>query len=407
MTREFLSGMGTSARNFLGKTSAQERADVRPNLESELDIPELNSLALQSLVSLFDEKARLFSHRITLTDREFRRDEPSRKRTMIALLGLHRLEEFGGTHPFDTASIRKAVLQDKSWVKSAGDLGILTWFMSVCAPDLVEALFQEYDFEKALTTYSDGRQARTEGLAWFLAGIAHVRLARPEALPDLTDVAVDAYRLLKDNQSEDGIFGHAGLTAFPRKVFYRRLGTFSDQICAIYALSTFARAFHIDEPLESALNCANSICALQGEMGQWWFLYDKRAGRVVSRYPVFSAQQDGTAPCALFALEEATGRSFQKPMLKGLSWIAGANELGNDLRSPDGGLIWDSIRPRGRWARCWRAALGFVHSPRETDVNSLGIQYEARPDHFGWLLYAFGRLGLPKPLAAAKAATTH
>jgi len=26
----------------------------------------------------------------------------------------------------------------------------------------------------------------------------------------------------------------------------------------------------------------------------------------------------------------------------------------------------------------------------------LRIHYEVRPDHFGWLLYAFGKMGLPK-----------
>ena len=263
----------------------------------------------------------------------------------------------------------------------------------------METIFEEFDFEKVLSRYEDARQARTAGLAWFLAGIAHARLVRPEALPDLTDVAADTYRLLEENQGPSGIFGHAASVRFPREILNNRFGTFADQIFPVYALSMFARAFQIEEPLESALACANSICALQGSLGQWWFLYDKCTGRVVSRYPVLSVHQDGTAPCGLLALEEATGRNFHKVITKGLSWIAGANELRsdsrNDLRSDDHGFIWDSIAPAGRMAKYLEAGLGFLIPSRQTKVERLRIQYDARSDHFGWLLYAFGKFGLP------------
>ncbi len=250
-----------------------------------------------------------------------------------------------------------------------------------------------------------GAKLALPALAWFLAGIAHARLACPEGLPDLTDVAVDAYHLLKDNQSNNGIFGHAGLPGFPRETLYNRLGSFTDQIYAIYALSIFARAFQVEEPLESALGCANAVCALQGELGQWWFLYDKRTTRVVTQYPVFSAHQDGTAPCGLLALEEVTGRSFQRAIFKGLSWIAGANELGEDLRNLDRGLIWHSIGPRRRITNYWEAALGVMNISHGPQADKLRIRYEARPDHAGWLLYALGKFGLPNTAVAAKAAT--
>jgi hypothetical protein len=384
----------SSAPALLSRLAAQERSSDRPDSEPQLDVRALNSLALRSLASLFNEKEQLFSHRVILTGDGFRWDETSRKRTIIALLGLHRLAESGGTQLFDLASIRDVVLRDRRWVNTAGNLGLLTWFVAVCAPDQLDTVFREFDFENALANYADGRQARTTGLAWLLAGIAYARLAHPELLPDLTDVAVDCYHLLKDNQNDNGIFGHAALSGFPRETIYSRLGTFSDQIYAIHALTMFARTFQIEEPLESALGCANSVCALQGDMGQWWFLYDKYNRRVVTRYPVFSAHQDGTAPCVLLALEEATGRSFQKAIFKGLEWVAGANELGNDLRNSERAVIWDSIGPQGRLAKYWQSALGLVRATRKTEVDHLSVRCEARPDHFGWLLYAFGKFGL-------------
>jgi hypothetical protein len=406
MAQETSLGIGMTPRPLVDTASVRERIDVHTeSFGPQLDIAALNALALRSLISLFEEKEKLFSRCVTLTEDGFQREGTSRKRTIIALLGLQRLAEAGETPPIDVSSIRDAVLEDTGWVRSVGDLGLLTWFTAKCAPERLEVLLEQLDFEKALRSYSDGRQARTRGLAWFLAGIAHARLACPETLPALTDLSVDTYRLLQENQSESGIFGHATFPGFLPQTFCNRFGTFADQIYAIYALTTFARAFQIVEPLGSALGCANAVRALQGEMGQWWFLYDKRACRVVNRYPVFSLHQDGIAPVGLLALEEATGQNFHESIYKGLSWTAGVNELGCDLRNLDRGLIWDAIGSRRRKANYWEAALSLMNISREPRRESLRIRYEARPDHFGWILYAFGGFGLPKAGMAVEAAT--
>jgi hypothetical protein len=390
---------------LVGAVFVQERVDGQSeDCASQPDIPALNALAMRALISLFEEKEGLFSRGITLTKDGFQREGTSQKQTIIALLGLQRLAEFTGIQPFSVASIRNAVLSDKSWIKSAGDLGLLTWFTAECEPEKLERLFNEFHFEEALKFYSDGRQCRTNGLAWFLAGIAHAQLACPGIRPDLTDLAVDAYQLLQDNQGEGGIFGHAAYPTYSWQTFCNRFGTFSDQIFAIYALTTFARAFEIEEPLGSALNCANSVRALQGDMGQWWFLYDKCKCRVIKRYPVVSMHQDGIAPLGLLAIEQATGQSFLESIYKGLSWVAGANELGDDLRNVHKGLIWDSIDRKSRMANYWEAALGALSISRGARRTNLRIRNEARPDHFGWLLYAFGSSGLPKAETAGVAA---
>ena len=360
-----------------------------------MDIPALNALALRSLLLMFQEKNKLFSRRLTVTAKGLCQEESSPRHTIIALLGLQRVRESGAVLPFDVAAICDAVLRDLSWVRSIGDSGLLTWFTAECFPRRLGILFRGFDFEKALRTYPDGRQASTVGLSWFLTGIARAQLACDGTVPDLTDMAVDTYHLLQENQGESGIFGHAQFPRFLSQAFWNRFGTFADQIYAIYALTAFARAFEIEEPLASGLACANSVRALQGEMGQWWFLYDKRACRVVNRYPVISQHQDGTAPLGLLTLGEITGQNFHDPVYRGLSWVAGANELGDDLRNLDPGLIWDSIGPRKWIANYWEGALSYVNGSRSAQAKSLRIRYEARPDHFGWLLYAFGRFGLP------------
>jgi hypothetical protein len=373
----------------------------------QADISALNSLALNSLLLLYEEKEKLFSQSLVRTNRGLHQNSSSWRGTIIALLGLQRLADSGDEVPFDLVSIRERVLSHASRLRNAGDLGLLTWFLAVCAPDRLEALLGEVDIRKGLEFYPDVRQGHTSGLAWVLAGLAHARIASPRLLSELTDVAVDTYHRLEENQSETGIFGHAASPRSIQEILCNRYGTFSDQIHAIYALSSFARAFEIEEPLELALNCANAVCAEQGEKGQWWFRYDKKRGGVVNRYPVYSAHQDGLAPMALLALEEATGQGYRKRILRGLEWIATQNELGVDLRDLDQKVIWDSIEPR-RWvAKYWETASSYLKVSNDLPAESLKVRYEARPSHFGWLLYAFGTWGLPKASLSFQAATTH
>jgi hypothetical protein len=404
MAQQTSSRIGMTARSSLETASAQERIDVLTHSRGfHPDIPLLNALALQSLVPLFDGEEKLFVRCAYLTKDGIQREAPSRKRTIIALLGLHRLAESGEAPPLDVSSIREVILEDTSWVKSVGDLGLLIWFTAECDPEKLGKLFNNFCFEKALDTYEDARQACTEGLAWMLAGIAHARLACPGSLPDLTDIAVDTYHLLQDNQSEGGIFGHAASVGFLQQLFCNRMGTFADQMYAIYAFTAFAQAFQIEEPLGSALRCANSIRALQGELGQWWFLYDKRASRVVNRYPLCSLHQDGIAPMALLSLGEATGQSFHESVYNGLSFLRKTNELGDNLPHSDHSLIWDSIIPKRRISNFAEGTLSFLNISQKPGPENLKILHAARPDHFGWMLYAFGRFGLPKRASAAEA----
>jgi hypothetical protein len=398
LSKEYSSGIGGSPWPLVepvARQSGPKTAWAAQGLPS-LDIPSLNLLALRSLASLYDRKENLFCRGLRIVNQGFRQEKTSRKRTIIALLGLHRFLDSGETQPFDLASIEDTVLTDTGWVRSAGDLGLLTWYTAEFMPDRLPGLFRQFDYEKSLENYRDGREARTLGLARLLAGISHAQLAGIRGLPDLTDAAVDAYHLLVENQGNGGVFGQAACRGLLERTVLNRFGTFRDQMYAIYALSTFGKAFQIEEPLSPALNCANAMRALQGEMGEWWFLYDKRTGRVANRYPVFSWQQDGLAPLGLLAVGEATGQSFHEAIYKGLSWISGANQLGNDLRNVDHGVIWDSIQTNGRTPNYWEAALNLMNATPKPMQERLRVHYEVRPDHFGWLLYAFGRMGLPK-----------
>jgi hypothetical protein len=360
-----------------------------------LSIPALNSLTVRSLVGLFDEKANLFCGRAVWKGGRVERSLPSRRSTMIASMGLQRLLGSGSAIPFDLVSIGDGVLKDTSWINSAGDLGLLIWFTALCHPESLDRIVRNLDLKNALNRYRDGRWAETQGLAWFLSGLAHARAAGSGDLLELTDVAVEAYRLLLNNQKDIGMFGGAAAPAFPQGIFRKRFASFGEQIYSIYALATFAQAFDVEEPLGPALHCANSLRALQGQMGEWWFLYDTYTRCVRRHYPVFSFQQAGLGPAGLQALAEATGQDFDEPIRKGLSWVSGANELGVNLLDVHHGVIWDSIGFGTLLANYGEALLGLVKVPGVTKREKLAIRYEARPDHLGWILYACGGSGLP------------
>ncbi|MFY9733070.1 MAG: hypothetical protein WAK24_20870, partial [Candidatus Acidiferrales bacterium] len=85
-------------------------------------------MASKALLTLFDKAEMLFSRRLTLRGREFRLEPGSPKRTVVALLGLHRFAGSGQRQPFDLSSIETALFQDKRWIKGIGDLGILVQF---------------------------------------------------------------------------------------------------------------------------------------------------------------------------------------------------------------------------------------------------------------------------------------
>jgi len=374
--------------NFESASQLVHKTACRWSHESQLEVSALCHMASKALLTLLNKTEMLFSRRLTLRGRELRLEPASPKRTVVALLGLSRLASSGQRQPFDLTSIETAVFQDKRWIKGIGDLGILVQFAAQYSPDRLASLADDFDFTRALEIFPDGREAYTTGLSCFLAGISQAKLFCPNALPDLTDVAVETYRLLENNQGASGTFAHVGLPGMLQQAFSNRFGTIGDQVHAIYALSTFARAFEVEEPLADALNCANAIRALQGERGQWWFLYDNRSSRVVNRYPVCSIYQNGMAPLALRALAEATGQNFDDAIWSGLSWTAGANELGVDLCDEQHGIIWDSIEARSRIANFCEHALNFIQNSGKSYDDNLMIRFEARPDHFGWLLYA-------------------
>jgi len=357
-----------------------------------IDVRELISLATRGLVAMFDEGSQLFCHRLLRTDRGTLREGLSPRYTIMTLLGLRELERAGMDSPFDTRELYASFLRDTNWIQGVGDLGLLIWLTATFDPDRLEGLFATFDCETALDRYPDAQKALTTELAWFLAGLAHAAETSPKLVRTLTDLSVETYQRMEQNQDEYGLFGHMNTKSSLTGRLRGRIGSFSDQIYPIYAMSKFAKVFQVEDPLGSVLECATAICSAQGESGQWWWLYDARTGRTSSRYPVYSVHQHGMAPMGLLAVEEATGQSFRQFIYKGLWWIYGRNELGVDMRDAEESLIWRCIRSKRSPSKYWEVTLSVVRTPREdAEVGPLRILYEQRPYEFGWLLFALAR----------------
>ena len=344
---------------------------------------------------MFVAEKKLFCYRLLRTGQGLVCEGLSPRYTIMTLLGLHEIERTGARSPFDVPALYASFVQDTSWIRGAGDLGLLIWLTAACDPDEIDGLSRRFDWETALDRYVDAREAKTMELAWLLAGLSHAGLACPDKLSGLRSLAFEAYRRLERNRGKSGLFGHQSTAKSVAGFFRGRIGSFADQIYPIYALAKFAIAFDQEAPARVALDCANAICEAQGELGQWWWLYDSQTGRVSSPYPVYSVHQQGMAPMGLIAAEEATGHSFQEPIYKGLRWITGANELGKDMRETSQNLIWRCIYPQRNYNKYLNVVRSLVGAPSDRSSGTrLGILYEDRPYELGWLLYAFGRFGV-------------
>jgi hypothetical protein len=356
------------------------------------DIQNLIALACKGLEPMFDDKSQLFCDRLVRDEGNLHRKGLSPRYTIMTLLGLQELERHGGCSAFDSTGLYRAFVSDLRWIHSAGDLGLVVWLVSAFAPDELEQLFRRVELDTALDRYEDAREGRTMELAWFLSGLAHATAVQPNLTGPLTDLAVETYHRLEENQGEHGFFGHLNRKSSVAGRLRGRIGSFADQVYPIYALARFATAFHVQDPLVPALDCARAICNAQGKLGQWWWLYDAHRGFVSSRYPVYSVHQHGMAPMSLFAIEEAAGESFRSAIYKGLGWIYGPNELGVGMCDANNNLIWRCIRPKNKRTKYLDTAFSMLGSTKsEAAVGEFEVLYEDRPYELGWLIFAFAK----------------
>ncbi|WP_405727046.1 hypothetical protein OG885_05810 [Streptomyces sp. NBC_00028] len=278
-------------------------------------------------------------------------------------------------------------------VTNLGDAALIAWAAAETAhPKLSDALARV----EALDAY-DKPQYTVEA-AWVLSAYAAAR--------DTVDVerrfASARDRLLRARIGAGPLFPHA--TAPGLLPWYRaHVSCFADQTYPLQALALAHASGDGDaEALAAAEACAQRICELQGDGGQWWWHYDARTGGVIEGYPVYSVHQHAMAPTALFDLTDAGGSDFGAAIRKGLRWMTDVPELSErpDVREPlildDLGVTWRKVY-RGDPKKAVRAARGLTTRAvpglrlgvLDRVYRPLSVDRECRPYEFGWMLHAW------------------
>jgi len=182
----------------------------------------------------------------------------------------------------------------------------------------------------------------------------------------------------------------------------RRIACFADQVYPVLAYARYGAVFEDRQALDLAGRVVDTLCRMQGPLGQWWWHYNTETGQISEEYPVFSVHQEAMAPMALLAYDRATGQNHRDAIDRGLAWIAGNNELQEDLVHPEAGIIWRDIgkrepRKASRIVRAVLSAAGLTTVHRLADKCCLGLRVnrECRPYELGWILYAWAD-GVPK-----------
>jgi hypothetical protein len=359
-------------------------------------VQRLVGLATRGLVPMYAPNRRLFCYTLKKTEQGMAREGISQRYSMMTLMGLHRLEIAGGKSPIEIGPVLDGLLSKLDWIEDIGDLGVLLWTCAQLAPERLHEVERRVDLKNALVRYRGAKQGVTMELAWFLTGLAYWGLADASKLSELRGLSFETYAMLQKNRGAQGFFGHLSTDGSLSGRLRGRIGSFADQVYPMYAMTQFSKAYQHEEAAERALTVGQGLCEAQGELGQWWWHYDSKTGRVVDGYPVFSVHQHAMAPMTLFALGEAFGRDFSPWIYKGLEWINSQNELNFDMEDASAGVVWRCIersrRSLGRYLK-----LGCHSRPiQESRAEQLAVFYECRPYELGWLLYAFApKMGKP------------
>lgn len=349
----------------------------------------LRSLAVHSLLRMYRPEEQLFAFRLRRNAQSEVLEGVSRRYTATALIGLagedrHIAAEVLGNHSPEEVCGR--LIAELGESEELGEAALTTW-----AARMLQHPRSRKAVEALRRMDPAGRAHPTVELSWALTALV---VGGSEA----TDMALAeriADALIGSFRHESGLFPHApakkGLSALRAHI-----SCFADFVYPIQALSHYHQATGDAQAADVACRCAARMCQLQGPEGQWWWHFDARTGRVVEGYPVYSVHQDSMAPMALAAVAEACGRDYSESIAKGLAWLSDPPEISGSLIDAERNVIWRKVARRepGRLVRGLQAAAGRLHPAIrlpgvDTAFPPNSVDYETRPYHMGWILYAW------------------
>jgi hypothetical protein len=361
--------------------------DVVPDRAPATAMPELidrlRQMAAVALPRMYSDAAGRYVFTVRRTAGALVADGVSPRYSAITLIGLAADGVERWQLPYDPAVLARTLVQELPACTNLGDAALIVWAASANGVETTRAW-------PALRRLLAERVSHpTVEIAWALAAATRDRRG---AGPDLERRL--AHMLLTAWNPATGIFRHA-IGDHTSRAY---VACFADQVYPIFALSRYAAAARgTGRALEAAASCASRICRLQGDAGQWYWHYDPRTGAVVEGYPVYAIHQDAMGPLALRAVKDAGGGDFDAAIDKGLQWLQRAPELdGGSLIDDAAGMLWRKVARREpmKLTRFVQAACTRLHSGlRAPGMDALfppvAIDYEDRPYHWGWFLYAW------------------
>lgn len=338
--------------------------------------------ALNPATALFDRQLRDRTWQAT-------RDTEDLTSTAICLIGLHRAEVAPRVIGLDVRRTLSALVEVTRRRRYQGGLGLVLWANAVWDGLPLDELLR-----KTGMALAPGRELTasltTMETAWLVSGLVHEhRRSRSPRAEAALEVATRA--LLERYQPDTRLFRHAGDEASVAHRLRKWVSNFADQIYSVQATAFVAITRGRREALAASEACAARLVELQGELGQWWWHYDPRDGRVAQGFPVYSVHQHAMAPMALMTLAAAGGADHRAAVELSHAWL-GRNELGAQLLDREAGTLWRDIElVESRLARTARHAIRVVGwKPPDVGLHetNLKVNFETRPYEWAWCLFA-------------------
>jgi hypothetical protein len=347
-------------------------------------IRRLVEVSRDGLPYMYHSDERMFAH--SLRRRGDGRLEPvgtSLRYGAIVLRGAQWLDEEGQRRILggeSAAEFCDRLVRGVEEPSNLGDLALVTWNAATLGHTEAWRLV-----EKLGARAEDQPGALTVEVAWTLSALTAAKELASDAARRMCS------RLLAALPGERGVFPHQ--VEGRRGAFRSHVASFADQVYPIQALARFHGVFGDERALAAANRCAETICRLQGPLGEWWWHYDVRTGGLIEGYPVYSVHQDSMAPMALLDLAEAGGVDHAEDVRRGLLWMQQAPVVGRSIIDDEDRVIWRKLgrREPGKLVRQVRAVTtslgpGFRLRMLDSIFPPVQVDWESRPYHLGWVL---------------------
>ena len=344
--------------------------------------------AIQGLTSMFDQHTKLFCARAVRDGDKLRNEGASYWETLNALLGLNEAQQYDLEIPFDLAAATNYHIEKAAQLSDPAPPGSFSMvYGPVLTPENLAPLYDKIVLTDALDRFNENREGTAKELSLLLIGLSEVRLSDGEEPDYLDELAYMTRQLLFVCYGGFGVFRslhHQGQKSKKKT----RYGTFSDQAFAMYAFMRYAQAFEDEQSMVIALECARHMVRIQGELGQWWSLYDVQSGMVARKYPVYSLNQDALAPLALLGVGERVGENFLDVINDGILWLHSRNEVDIHMVNRSFNVIWEGVHEVKKKLYSEDIVPPINILSQKEKKRALAVAFDCRPSHLGWLLFA-------------------